>query len=162
MGFYPSYLVALCVLWTFSSPRDRNALRIVLIAGVGSFLLMASVHWLQAPWKLVLPATVEALTVLSLLRWAKNPTGYTQASLLVMAWVIHALCYLDLMTGGNLVYDQYETYLGGIAIAQLLGFFDTLRFNYHRLVAILGHCYGHLRAGRGVAPVSPVEGGKSL
>lgn len=135
MSWYLAYLHLVALLWVFSAPSDRNALRILLIAGVGSFLLARATHSIIAPWKLVLPASVESLTILALLRWSRNRMGYTQIALLVCAWITHVLCYTDLITGSNLVYDNYEAILGAVAIGQLLACYDTV---YHNWLLVRG------------------------
>lgn len=151
MSWYLAYLISVTILWVFSSPRDRNSLRIILLAGVGSLLLMASVRGVVAPWKMVLPATVEILTIAALLKWAKNLTGVIQVGLLVFAWALHALCWVDLVTGSNMVYDRYSSLLGAVAVGQLIGCYDTLIYNGRRIISILGGRPSSIPAGSGLA-----------
>jgi len=130
MGWYPYWFVCVLVLWGVSSPRDRNALRIILLATVGSFLLTeGATRQIHGAWKLIFPATVETLTILALLRWSKNRTGYMQAGLLVIAWGAHVLCYLDLVRNTDWVYDNYNQILGCVALGQIAACHDTMRCN---------------------------------
>lgn len=149
MTWFPAYLIALVLLWAFSSPRDRTALRVLLIAGVGSHFLMASLRWMNAPWKLVFPALVETLTILALLRFSPNRTAFMQVWLLLIAWTAHALCYYDLAAEKDIIYSHYETVLGWVAVGQLLACYDTVRHNWNSVAALL--------AGRGrvVSVASP-------
>lgn len=118
------------LLWAFSSPRDRNAARIILLATLVSFLITEGItRQIEASWKLMVPATVESLTVMFLLLYARNRTGFLQAGLLCLAWLAHVLCYMDLMLNTDMVYSNYELVLGFVALGQLLGFHDTVRHN---------------------------------
>jgi len=136
--WYLAFSAAVLILWGFSSPRDRNALRIVLLATVGSLLLTEGLtRQIAGSWKLVVPATVEALTILALLRFSKNQTGYIQAGLLGIAWASHILCFYDLKAGTKLVYDQYETILGWVAAGQIAAFHDTIFRMGSRIFALV-------------------------
>ena len=135
MIWYFSYLAVLSGLLVFASPKDRGALWVIFLAGMGSKMLMLFLHSLTAPWKLVFPASVEVLTILALLHFSPNRTGFIQAGLLVVAWGAHVLCYYDLITNSNLVYDNYSTILGWVAVGQIATCYDTLG---HNLRAILG------------------------
>lgn len=99
---------------------------VILVAGVGSKLMTLSLHSLLAPWKLVFPSSVEVLTILALLTWARNRTGFWQVGLLSIAWFAHLFCYVDIITGSNLVYDNYSSILGLVAVGQILVCYDTL------------------------------------
>lgn len=134
MNWYPCFTFVVLLLWLFSSPRDRIALRIVLIATIGSFVLTEGVtRHITAPWKLLFPGAVETATILCLLRWARNRTGLMQAGCLVVAWFAHIFCYFDVILGTDLVYSSYETVLGAVAVAQLVAFHDTISHNLRRL-----------------------------
>lgn len=162
MDWYLAYLLALALLWAFSSLRDRTALRVLLIAGVGSHLLMASLRWMDAPWKLVFPALVETITILALLRFSPNRTAFMQVGLLLIAWTAHALCYYDLATGKDIIYSHYETVLGWVAIGQLLACYDTLRHNWNSLVAFLAGRGRVVRLARGHASILHSPGRPSI
>lgn len=126
MNWYPFFFVTVAVLCGISSTKDRNALRVVLAATIASFLIT---EWVTRPihasWKLAIPATVETLTILALLHWAKNRTGYLQAGLLSIAWATHVLCYYDLNANTNLVYDNYGRILAAVAVGQIAACYDT-------------------------------------
>lgn len=127
MDWYASFLVVVFLLWLASTPRDRNALRIILIASLASEVLveLVTVH-INAAWKLAIPGAVETLTILALLQWARNRTGYRQALLLTIAWLAHALCYLDIALGTDAVYSRYEAIIQLVAVAQILACYDTI------------------------------------
>jgi hypothetical protein len=134
--WYQPFLVAVALLWLFATERDRAAARIVLIASLAStFLVHAITVHITGAWKLVIPGAVETLTILCLLKWTRNRTGYTQAACLIVAWLAHFLCYVDLRLNTDVVYSHYETILAAVASAQIAGFHDTLRHNLRRLGA---------------------------
>lgn len=134
MSLYHGFFLAVLLLWVFSSPKDKGALRIVLLATIGSMIATSFTRGIIAPWKLVVPATVEALTILALLKWAKNRTGYLQAGLLVIAWAAHLICYYDLKANTDWVYSRYETVLLFVGIGQLVACYDTLWHNWGALL----------------------------
>lgn len=134
MNWYPLFAGSIVALWAFSSPRDRNALRIVLVATLASFVLTEGVtRQIVGAWKLVIPGTVEILTIAALFRWSRNLTGYIQAALLTVAWAAHLFCYMDIVLRTDLVYSRYETIIQAVAVGQLLACHDTLAFNLGRL-----------------------------
>jgi hypothetical protein len=164
MGWYPSYLILVAVLWAFSSQKDRNSLRIILIAGVASYLITLGIHGVTSPWRLIVPATIETATIIALLKWANNRQGLTQVALLVIAWAAHLLCYFDLMAGTNIVYDAYEKILLGVAVGQILACHDTVLSN---VLAIRDALFrlggrGDLHPASGHASVLHPQSGKSL
>lgn len=131
MNWYPYFLGSVFLLWVFSSPRDKSALRIILVATIGSYLLTELVtRPITGTWKLVIPGAVELATIAAILRWSRNLTGYLQVGLLVVAWFAHLFCYVDLVLGSDLVYSNYELILEGVAIGQLAACHDTLSHNW--------------------------------
>lgn len=134
-GWYPLFFALVVLFWAFSSPRDRNALRIVLLATIVSFLITEGFtrHIVWAG-KLIVPASVETLTILALLTWARNRTGYMQAGLLGIAWLAHALCFYDLQMNTNLVYDNYSQILFWVGVGQLLACYDSVFYNYRAFI----------------------------
>ena len=142
IGWYQLFFFSVLGLWLFASPRDRIALRIVLGATIAAELLKygVTVH-ITGAWKLVIPATLETATIIALLYWARNRTGYMQAGCLVIAWLAHVLCYADVVTGTNVVYDRYESLLLLVAVAQLAACHDTIIHNLRRM----GHWLDALR-----------------
>lgn len=112
-------------------------------------------------WKLVIPGALEILTILALLKWARNRTGITQAGLLVIAWLAHVLCYWDCILKTDIVYSRYEAILFWVAVGQLATCYDTMRFNISRLHSAATSCWsdcvfsisraGHSAAASGVA-----------
>ena len=87
-------------------------------------------HQIEGAWKLVIPGALEILTILALLKWARNRTGIMQAGLLVFAWLAHVLCYLDIFLKTDLVYSRYEDILFWVAVGQLATCYDTMYFNF--------------------------------
>jgi hypothetical protein len=127
IDLYECWTLAVLVLWAASSSRDRNALRIVLIASLASEVIVEGVtRNIHGAWKLAIPGAVETLTILSLLQWANNRTGLLQIACLFVAWLAHAFCYLDLALKTDIVYSRYETIIALVAIAQILVCYDTL------------------------------------
>lgn len=127
MNWYLAFFAAVFLLWVFSSQKDRMAARVILLATVGSFLLTEGLtRGFNGPEKLIFPGLVETLTILLLLRFSPNRTGYTQAGLLVIAWTAHFLCYLDLMANTDIVYSSYENVLLFVAVGQIIAFHDTI------------------------------------
>jgi len=130
LDWYQLFIGCVLILWALSTPQDRNALRIVLIASLASEGIVDFItRQIHAPWKLVIPGAVETLTIIAMLSWARNRTGYLQAGLLFVAWIAHLLCYLHLKTGGQLpfFYDNYEAIIQVVAVGQLAVCYDTLR-----------------------------------
>jgi hypothetical protein len=135
IGWYLLFPLAIAFLWITATNRDRPAARVVLIATLGSILIVANVtHHIAGAWKLVIPGGIETLTILCLLRWARNRTGYVQAGCLVVAWFAHLLCYLDVTIATDIVYSRYETILAIVAFAQIAAFHDTIAHNLRGLV----------------------------
>lgn len=165
--WYYVFLACVLILWLVSTPRDRNALRIVLIASLASEVIVDGItQHIQGAWKLVIPGALEILTILALLKWARNRTGITQAGLLVFAWLAHVLCYLDIALKTDLVYSRYETILFWVSAGQLVTCYDTMRFNLVRIYTAANFCWSDCdfsfpRASHGAA-VSRVAAGKNL
>lgn len=136
ISWYQAFTLAVALIWLLATERDRAAARIVLIATVGSSVLVHCVtHYIVGAWKLVFPGALETLTILSLFQWARNRTGYTQVACLVVAWLAHVICYIDIKCGTDLVYSRYETILAAVAVAQLAAFHDTVRHIVGGMVA---------------------------
>jgi len=162
MGWYPLYLIGVFILWGISSPRDRNSLRILLLSGVGAFLLTKGISGVHAPWKLIVPATVESLTIVALLHFSPNRTAFMQVGLLAIAWASHLTCYFDLMTGSNVVYDNYERILFGVGVCQLVACYDSIRFQWNSLTSLWVGRGGDFHPSGRVASVLHNPSGKSL
>lgn len=135
--WYYAFIVCVFLLWLASTSRDRNALRIVLIASLASEVIVELVtHQIHGAWKLAIPGALETLTILALLHWARNRTGHMQACLLIIAWLAHLLCYLDAVWKTDLVYSRYEIIIQMVAVGQLAACYDTLIFNAGRLRSV--------------------------
>lgn len=127
IDWYTAFIAAVLILWAFSTPKDRNALRIVLIASLASEALVDFItRDIQGAWKLVVPGAVEVLTIMALLQWARTRTGTMQATLLLVAWGAHLLCYWDTQMKTDLVYSRYELIIQAVAAGQLAACHDTL------------------------------------
>lgn len=136
IDWYTLFIACTLLLWIGSSPRDRNALRILLIASLFSAAIVDGfTHQIEGSWKLIIPGAMETLTVLALLKWARNRTGIMQAGLLVFAWLAHFLCYVDITLKTDLVYSRYEAILFWVSVGQLATCYDTMRFNLNRAFA---------------------------
>lgn len=126
-GWYPFFVSAVLILWACSTSRDRNALRVVLVATLAANCLYAFVtHEIHGAWKLAIYASVEAATILALLHFARTRSGILNSGCLGVAWLTHLLCYTDVCFGLNTVYDNYETILFIVAVGQIAAFHDTL------------------------------------
>jgi hypothetical protein len=125
--WYHWFLLCALILWTQSTPQDRSALRILLIASLASEVITELVTD-NMPYaeSLVIPCSVEILTAFSFLRWAKNRTGYMQIRILAVAWIAHILCYVDTWLKTDLVYSRYEIIIQMVAAGQLAACNDTL------------------------------------
>ncbi len=124
--WYQAFILALVGLRIWATDKDRNALNVVLAASlVSTFLVHLVTQEITGAWKLVVPATLEVMTIAALLRWSRNRTGYLNVGLLCVAWFTHVLCFVDVWSGSNLVYDNYETILALVAVGQLLTCYDT-------------------------------------
>ncbi len=167
MDLYQTFIAAVFVLWIFSTPRDRNALRIVLIASLASEVIVDEItRPIHGAWKLVIPSGVEFITILALLKWARNRTGILQASLLVIAWLAHLLCYADIALKTDLVYSRYETIIYLVSAGQLATCYDTMLFNLSRIYAtgatLWGDCVLGIPNSSHGAAVSMVSAGKEV
>lgn len=133
MNWYDYFILAVILLRWGATPRDKNALSIVLVASFVSTLLVTFVtHQITGAWKLVIPGLMEVLTIAAMLKWSRNRTGYLNSGCLVIAWLAHVLCYVDLWTGADIIYSRYEGVIQAVALAQLACFHDTLLFNARR------------------------------
>ena len=153
-GWYIAFIAGVVLLRLWATPRDRNALTIILVASVVStFLVHFVTCHIQAAWKLVIPGAVETLTILAMMTWANPQTALKQAILLLVAWWAHLQCYVDCQTGGNVIYDNYENLLAIVAIGQLLACHDTLfsiaRNAHHQFNLLVGRGRGVLAASGG-------------
>lgn len=125
--WYLVFVACVLILLAFSTQRDRNALRIILAASVvGCLLVIFVTRQIHAPWKLAIPGALEAMTAVAMYQWSKNITGHLQIGCLFVAWLTHALCYLDLWFNTDLVYSHYETIIQVVALAQLAACYDTI------------------------------------
>jgi hypothetical protein len=132
--WYHAFIVCVFLLWLASTSRDRNALRIVLIASLVSEVVVELVtHQIHGAWKLAIPGALETLTILAMLHWARNRTGYLQASLLIVAWLAHLICYVDIIARTDWIYSRYEIIIQMVAVGQLAACYDTLIFHAGRL-----------------------------
>lgn len=126
--WYHWFLGAIVVIWWGATHRDRNAARIILVATLTSeFLVEFITRSIPSPEKLGVAGAVETVTILALLKWAPNRTGFLNCASLVVAWCAHLLCYADCKLGTRMVYHNYEWIIGGVAVAQFLAFHDTAR-----------------------------------
>lgn len=133
------FTACIFLLWAFSTPRDRNALRIVLISSLAGIVLVEFVtRQIQAPWKLAIPGAVEVLTISALMLFSPNRTGLLQSLCLLVAWLAHMLCYLDIALETDLVYSRYEAIIQLVAVAQILVCFDTIARCGSAAIAFLG------------------------
>ena len=134
LTWYHLFIVGVVLLRCGATPRDRNALTVVLAATIASWLLVTFVtHGITGPWKLAIPGAVETATIWALLRWSRGRTGWAQVALVAVAWMTHLLCYIDLQTGMNMVYDNYGTILGVVSALQLAACYDTILHHLRRL-----------------------------
>lgn len=130
---YILFIVGVVLLRCGATPRDRNALTVVLSATIASWLLVTLItQGITGSWKLAIPATLEILTILALLKWARNRTGWMQAGLLAVAWYVHLLDYIDIQIGTNMIYDNYGRALGMVSALQLAACHDTYLHHFRR------------------------------
>ena len=133
LTWYHLFIVGVVLLRCGATPRDRNALSVLLSATIVSWLLVTfATHGITASWKLVIPGAVETATIWAMLRWSRNLTGWLQIGLLGIAWWTHLLCYMDLQLGTNMVYDNYERILGAVSALQLAACYDTYLLHFRR------------------------------
>jgi hypothetical protein len=130
---YHLFVLLIALLWLGSTDSDRNALRIVMLATLTSWLLVdLGTSRLTGAWKLSVPGAVETLTILALLRWGGR-SGCYQVGCLVIAWLAHVLCFSDVMLGTDTVYSRYEAILYGVSLAQIALFHDTYLHQFRRM-----------------------------
>lgn len=128
IDWYHAFLAGMVVVWICATEVDRSAANVVLFATIVSELSVDLVtSHITAPWKLIFPGAMETITILLLAQCSPTRTSFVQMGCVGVAWLAHALCFFDLLTGSNLVYDSYETILGMVALAQFVAFHDTLR-----------------------------------
>ena len=133
LTWYHGFIVGVVLLRCGATPRDRNALSIVLAATIASWLIVTFItHSILAPWKLAIPGAVETASIWAMLRWSRNRTGWLQVGLLGIAWLTHFLCYIDLQAGTDMVYDNYERILGLVSALQLATCYDTILHHLRR------------------------------
>lgn len=120
-------------------PTDKMPVRIIFIASLASWVIK---HYFTAdidcPWKLVVPCCIEALTILALLIWGRTTSGWRQIDLLVIAWLVHFSCLIDLLAGTDSVYSVYRYILRTLTVLQILAFNDTIEHNFGRFKCWLG------------------------
>lgn len=134
LDWYHLFLAAVFLLWLGATDADRNALRIVLAATISSLLLVDFVtSQISGAWKLVIPGALETGTVVALIRWTPNRSGYQQTACVMVAWLAHVLCFADIQLRTDIVYSHYEAVLGVVAMAQIAFFHDTYLHHLRRL-----------------------------
>jgi len=66
---------------------------------------------------------IEVFTVSLLISFASGSLAKFQASLVMVAWLLHLVAYIDLEMGTNIVYSKYELLIISVVLIQLsLGF----------------------------------------
>lgn len=140
--WYYVYIALLVILAVGGKARHRLTWLILLGAAGLSIGLRAALGSIDAPWTLLPFSCIELVTIVTLLALTYYRLGCLQCFALSAAVVAHLLCYLDLVTGSNMVYDRYETYLVIIALAQLALGTDDLMQLFRRL-AQLARPAGH-------------------
>ncbi len=134
LSWYQFFILCVIALRLVASPKDRNALSIILVASFVSTLLVHLVTYqIHGAWKLAIPGGIEVLTILAMFRWSKNLTGYLNSGCLIVAWLAHLLCYVDVCLKTDIVYSRYETIIQVVAVGQLLTCYDTLAHNFGRI-----------------------------
>lgn len=134
--WYDGFLALVLLLWWGATARDGRAIRIVALATIASALLTPLVtDRIAGAWKLAIPGAVETLTIIALIQWARTRSGLLQVGALLLAWLAHLLCLLDVLFGSNLVYDRYETVLLLVAALQIAACHDTLKHHGRRMLA---------------------------
>lgn len=139
IGWYQAFFISVMVLWFFASPRDRMALRIVGIAAILSELMKygITVH-IAGAWKLVVfNGAGEALTMLALLKWAPNRTGYWQAACVLIALAVQLGNYVGIELGWITDYARYVIVIKAVALLQIIGFYDTAVYNLRRISLLM-------------------------
>ncbi len=127
ISLYQAFILCVIALRLVATPKDRNALSIVLVASFVSTLLVHLVTYrIHAPWKLLIPGMVETFTIIAMLQWSRNLTGYLQSCCLTVAWLAHFLCYLDVVLKSDMVYSRYEGIIQLVAVAQILVCYETI------------------------------------
>ncbi len=125
--WYQGFILTVIALRLLSAPGDRAALSIILVASLVSTLLVHFVtHEITGAWKLAFPGAIEVMTIMAMMEFTPNRTGFLQSMCLLVAWMTHALCYFDIAQNTDIVYSRYETILLLVAIAQILVCYDTL------------------------------------
>lgn len=143
--WYLLFMAALLLLWWGAVPADRKVVRIILAATVVSWLSVELVtsRFIGA-WKLAIPAAVETGTILCLMVWSRNRSGFKQAACVLAAWFAHVLCFADLRLGTDLIYSNYEAALVSVSAAQLVAFHETYLHHLRRI----GSWWSNLGASR--------------
>jgi hypothetical protein len=120
------YLIAVLVLWGISTAKDRNMVRVLVVAAIAAEVMKygITVH-IHGAWKLLFPATLELLTVWAMLRWSSGISATIQVLLLSAAWFAHVICFLDVVGNTDSIYSHYETALLIVAVGQILACYDT-------------------------------------
>ena len=138
MNWYLLFGLSVFAICLLATPADRNAAVIVLMATVLSHITVLALRHVHVAEKLIVPGLVETITILAIARYAPGASGRWQIGALMIAWLTHLLCYIDIKFKTNLVYDSYESILGVVAVAQVAGFWDTFRHTFCQISAYLG------------------------
>lgn len=128
------FLILTAFIWLRATKCDKMAAQITFFMTLTSSLVVIfiTVH-ITSYWKLLIPTTIELITVLALLYYTPNRTGYFLALSLIVAGLTDISCILDIIFVTNYVYDQYERIIAAVAICQILAFYDTISYNFHQL-----------------------------
>lgn len=125
--WYTAWTFCVFALWLASTPKDRVSLRIILIASIVSWVLVDFVtRPIPGAWKLVIPGAVEVATIGALMQWGRNRTAYIQVVLLLVAWLAHIVCWIDVIHGTDYIYSNYDILIQAVAVGQLIACYDTL------------------------------------
>ena len=132
--WYYLFLLVVFLIWLGATPADRNAVRVVIIASLASWLVVDYfTAFFNGAWKMVVPGAMETTTIICLLCFAPGRTGYAQAAFLGVAWVAHVMCFIDLILGTDTVYSRYEVILASVSLIQIMLFHDTAIHHFRRL-----------------------------
>jgi len=115
-------LLAFCGVFLFRYAWLRRVDNTILILVAASYcnLIVNSFMGPEDPFLVPIYSSIDALTIIFLIKHGDILKGY-QSALLTVAVFIHLALLIDVNYKLNIIYDDYETVLGMVTIFQLIG-----------------------------------------
>lgn len=115
-------LLAFCIVLIFRYLWLRRIDYTILILVSASYINAVANSFMgpDDPFLVPIYSSIDALTIIALIKYGDILKGY-QSALLTVAIFMHLACQIDVNYGLSLILDDYKAALGMVTIFQLLG-----------------------------------------